>query len=82
MIAKVIELVGVSNESWEDAVRQTVREASQSLRHIHAIDVVKQTANVDEQGEIVEYRVTIHVAFGVEHHSQLIGTASESAHAT
>ena len=82
MIVKVIELIGSSTKSWEDAVKAAVREASQSLRHIRAIDVVKHSAHVDEAGEIVEFRATIHIAFGVEHHSQLVGAGGEVAHAT
>jgi flavin-binding protein dodecin len=71
-IVKVIELVASSNKGWEDAVQDAVREASQSIRHITAVDVVRQTAHV-EDGKISEYRVTLHVAFLVEHHSHLIG---------
>lgn len=82
MIVKVIELVGSSPTSWEDAVKEAVREVSQSLRHIKAVDVVKHSAHIDENGEIEEYRATIHVAFGVEHHSHLIGTGVEAAQAT
>ena len=81
MIVKVIELVGTSKKSWEDAMKEAVRESSQSLRHIKAVDVVKQSAHVDENGEIVEYRVTVHIAFGVEHHSQLVGSGAGVAHA-
>jgi flavin-binding protein dodecin len=69
---KVIEMVASSNKSWEDAVQQAVAESYQSLRHIRGVDVVKQTAHV-EAGKIVEYRVTLHVAFLVEEHSQLVG---------
>jgi hypothetical protein len=71
-VVKVIELVASSKKGWEDAVQDAVREASQSLRHITAVDVVRQTAHV-EDGKISEYRVTLHVAFLVEHHSHLIG---------
>ena len=78
-IAKVVELVGSSTKSWEDAVQQVVREASQSLRHIKAVDVVHQTAHV-EDGKISEYRVTVHIAFAVEHHTQLVGAGATSAH--
>jgi len=71
-VIKVIELVASSEKSWEDAVQQAIAEASQSLRHIRGVDVVKHSAHV-EHGKITEYRATLHVAFLVEHHSQLIG---------
>ena len=82
MVVKVIELVASSDKGWEDAVRSAVREASQTLRHIKAVDVVKHSAHVDESGEIVEYRATIHVAFGLEHHSHLISAGSAAFEAT
>ena len=72
-IVKVIELVASSTKSWDDAAKSALKEAAQSLRHIKAADVIKQTAHVDEKGEIVDYRVTLHVAFEIEHHSHLIG---------
>ena len=81
MMVKVIEVVGSSKNGWEDAVREALREAAQTLRHIKAVDVVKHSANVDERGEIIEYRATLHIAFGVEHHSQLVGAKYDMAHA-
>lgn len=71
-VVKVIELVGTSKKNWADAVDEAIREASQSLRHITGVDLVKQTAHL-ENGKIAEYRATVHVAFVVEHHSHLIG---------
>ena len=71
-VIKVIELVGTSKKSWEDAVQEVVKEASESLRHITGVDLVRHTAQV-ENGKITEYRATVHVAFVVEHHAHLIG---------
>ena len=77
-IVKVVELVGTSSESWQDAAQQAIEEASQSLRHITGVDVVNQTAKVKD-GKICEYRTTLNVAFVVEHHSHLIGTSAQAA---
>lgn len=71
-VVKVVELIGSSKKSWEDAVQQVVAEASESLRHITGVDVVHQTVKV-EAGKITEYRATCHVAFVVEHHSHIEG---------
>jgi flavin-binding protein dodecin len=71
-VIKVIELVGTSAKSWDDAVQQVVTEASGSLRHITGVDVIRQTAHV-EGGKITEYRAAVHVAFQVEEHSHLVG---------
>ncbi|MGE0375597.1 MAG: dodecin family protein [Planctomycetaceae bacterium] len=75
-VIKVVELVGTSNRSWEDAVHQVVAEASESLRQITGVDLVKQTAHV-ESGKITEYRATCHVAFVVEHHSHILGAGAK-----
>ncbi|QDT28000.1 hypothetical protein Enr10x_33380 [Gimesia panareensis] len=69
-VVKVIELVGTSEAGWEDAVRQIVKEAATTLHQITGVDVVHQTALV-ENGNITEYRATVHVAFIVEHHGHL-----------
>lgn len=77
-VVKVVELVGTSKKSWQDAAEEAIREASQSLRHITGIDVVNQTAHV-ENGHISEYRTTVNVAFVVEHHSHLVGAEAMAA---
>jgi dodecin len=75
-VVKIVELVGTSSKSWEDAVHQVVAEASQSLRHITGVDLVKHTAHV-EDGKIAEYRATCHVAFVVEHHTHILGAGTK-----
>lgn len=75
-VVKVVELVGTSDKSWQDAAQAAIQEAAQSLRHITGVDVIRQTAHV-ENGKIAEYRATIHVAFVVEHHSHLIGGSKD-----
>ncbi len=76
-VVKVVELVGSSKESWEDAVHAAVVEASASLRHITGVDLVHQTAHV-EDGKISEYRATVHIAFRLEHHSHILGAGAEN----
>lgn len=68
-VAKVIELVGTSDKSWDDAVQQVVSEASETLRNITGVDVVHQTAKV-ENGRISEYKATVHLAFAHERHHE------------
>jgi len=64
-VVRVVELVGVSDKSWSDAAQQVVARASESLRHITGLDVVKSSAVVRD-GKIVEYHVDVKVAFVVE----------------
>ena len=64
-VVRVIELVGVSSKSWSDAAQQAVTRASQSLRHITGLDVLKSSA-VIKDGKITEYHVNVKVAFVME----------------
>ncbi|WP_306061266.1 dodecin family protein [Natronococcus wangiae] len=63
---KVIKVLGTSEESWEEAAREAVREASETVQEIHGVNVENWTAKV-EGGEIIEYRATSEIAFPVEH---------------
>lgn len=63
-VAKVIELIGESNSGWEDAVKDAVHKASQTVDNITGIEVLNFTANV-EQGEVIEYKANVKLAFGV-----------------
>ena len=62
---KVVELVGVSEESWSDAARNAVEEASKSIRDIVGIDVIHSSAVVSD-GKITEYHANVKIAFPVE----------------
>jgi flavin-binding protein dodecin len=64
-VVRVIELVGVSSKSWSDAAQQAVARASQTLRHITGLDVLKSSAVVKD-GKITEYHVNVKLAFVVE----------------
>lgn len=65
-VVKIIKVLGTSEESWEDAAKEAVREASQTIEDIQGVEVEDWTANV-EGDEITEYRTTVHVAFPVHH---------------
>jgi dodecin len=64
-VVRVVELIGVSEESWSDAARQVVERASGTIRHITGLDVLHSSAKVKD-GKIVEYHVNVKVAFVVE----------------
>lgn len=66
-VAKIVELIGTSNESWENAAQVAVKEARKTLHGITGIEVKDMTAKVDRKtGKIATYRTTIKLAFGVE----------------
>jgi flavin-binding protein dodecin len=64
-VAKVVELIGSSPAGWEEAVGNAVEAASQTIRNIRGVDVVRWTAKV-EKNRIVEYRAVVKIAFVVE----------------
>jgi hypothetical protein len=64
-IAKVIRIIGQSDEGFAEATRVAVREAGQTLRDISGAHVIEMSAVV-EDGEITMFRTTVDIAFGVE----------------
>jgi flavin-binding protein dodecin len=64
-VARVTQIIGSSPHSWEDAVRNALERANQTLRGITGIEVVKENAAVDG-GRITEYRATVNVTFVLE----------------
>jgi len=63
--AKVVELIGNSKQSFEDAVQAALSDASRTVRHISGADVLRFSVKCEE-GRILEYRVDLKVAFGIE----------------
>lgn len=62
---KIIKVLGTSEESWEDAAREAVSQANQTVDNIRGVEVKDWTATVDG-GRIGEYKATVEVAFPVE----------------
>jgi flavin-binding protein dodecin len=60
--AKVIEVVGQSNEGFEDAVREAVKSVSRKIQNIRCVDVVKWTADV-ENGQLVRFRADCKILY-------------------
>ena len=66
-VAKIEEMVGSSDKGWEDAAQAAVNEAVRTIRGIHGIEIVDQTAKVDSNtGKTTQYRTCIKFSFGVE----------------
>jgi flavin-binding protein dodecin len=62
-VTKIIELVGSSTQSSDDAVQQALGEARRTLRNIKAVDVVSTGLRGDELGE---WRAHVRVSFLIE----------------
>jgi hypothetical protein len=61
---KVIEVIGISDEGFEDAVRQAVAKAAESVSGITGVEVQSFSARVEE-GDVTQYRATVKLAFTV-----------------
>ena len=61
-VYKIIEIVGTSTKSWEDAAKIAVETASQSLEDLRVAEVVKQDVTV-ENGKVTSYRVRLNISF-------------------
>jgi flavin-binding protein dodecin len=64
-VYKVLELVGTSTKSWEDAAKAVVDRASQSLRDLRIAEVVEQDLQLSD-GKVEAYRVKVKLSFKYE----------------
>ncbi len=62
---KLVTVVGTSSESYEDAIRNAVQDASGSLRHLSWFEVQEMRGAVRD-GKVVEYQIKLQVGFRVE----------------
>jgi len=61
---KIIELVGTSEESWEDAARVAVRTAGKSLEDLRVAEITRTDVTI-ENGEVKSFRVRLNISFKV-----------------
>jgi len=61
-VYNVIELIGTSSESWEQAATAAVNEASKSLSDLRVAEVIEQDV-VIEHGEVVLFRSKVRLSF-------------------
>ncbi len=64
-VYRVIDVIGTSSTSWEDAATEAVRTASQSLRDLRVAEVVEQDIHLDEGGAIT-FRTKLQLSFKYE----------------
>lgn len=63
-VHKVIEILASSDESWEDATRKAVSEASKTVKNIKSVYVKEQTAKVSGDN-VLNFRVNVKITFEV-----------------
>ena len=65
VVIKIVEVIGNSPKSWEEATKNALEETADTIRNIKSIDVKHFTAKV-EKNKIVEYRAVVRIAFAVQ----------------
>jgi dodecin len=61
-VYKVVEIIGTSTKSWEDAAAQAVATASKSLKDLRVAEVIEMDMQIEE-GKVIQYRTKLHVSF-------------------
>ena len=59
---KIVELVGTSDQSWEDAARNAVETAGESLKDLRIAEITKLDLTV-ENGKVASFRARLNVSF-------------------
>lgn len=61
-VYKIIELVGTSQTSWEDAAKKTVETAGKTLKNLRIAEIGKLDMTI-ENGKVTAYRARVKVSF-------------------
>lgn len=64
-VYRVIDVIGASTQSWEDAATTAVNTARKSLRDLRIAEVVKQDLSIGDGGEVT-YRAKLRLSFKYE----------------
>ena len=61
-VYRVTEVIGVSSESWEQAARNAVETAAESVRELRIAEVMREDLTI-EDGKVVDFRVRLGISF-------------------
>ena len=61
-VYKIIELVGTSETSWEDAAKKAVETAGETLKNLRIAEISKLDMKI-ENGKVAAYRARVNVSF-------------------
>jgi flavin-binding protein dodecin len=64
-VYRIVDVVGVSHVSWEDAAKRAVETAAKSLRDLRIAEVTKMDVKVDD-GEVTAFRTRLALSFKYE----------------
>ncbi|MCD6528436.1 dodecin domain-containing protein [bacterium] len=61
-IVKIKEVIGISPNSFEDALREAIKQVCEQKKNVTGAKVLSQSVTIKD-GEIVEYKVNVNVAY-------------------
>jgi flavin-binding protein dodecin len=64
-VYRVTEVIGVSEESWEEAAREAVRTAAATVRDLRVAEVLRKDVTI-ENGQVKNFRVRLALSFKYE----------------
>jgi len=64
-VYKIVELVGTSDKSWEDAAKGALTTAGESLKDLRIAEITKMDMTM-ENGKVTSYRVRMNVSFKIK----------------
>ncbi len=62
-VYKIIEIIGTSPDSWEDAAKSALSTAASSLRGLRVAEVTKLDVTLDDNGQVSQYCAKLTVSF-------------------
>ena len=62
-VYKIIEIIGTSPDSWEDAAKSALSTAASSLRGLRVAEVTKLDVTLADNGQVSQYRAKLTVSF-------------------
>lgn len=65
-VYRVIDVIGTSPTSWEEAAKEAIMTARKSLRNLRVAEVSEFDLTVSDAGEIEQYRTKLRVSFKYE----------------
>ena len=61
-VCKIVELVGSSSTSWEDAAKNAVETAAESLKDLRIAEITQMDMKI-ENGKVTAYRAKVNLSF-------------------